>query len=113
MKIALLSAALLAAAFGVAPSASADTVEDQFLATLQAGGFNLIDDATSQALVELGYGLCSGLDAGASPTDAYLDLLENTEWPDTGVGYFIGAATSSFCPEYFDTALEELEAFEG
>lgn len=116
MKFAIFSVALsgvaVAAALAAAPAASADP-ESDFLATLTQGGFSWPDDATAQSLVDLGYGVCSDFDSGANAADLITDGVASTGWDGTTVGYFIGAATSSFCPEHLQQALEEAQALGG
>lgn len=109
MKFAFVSACACVAALAVAPTAAAET-EEHFLSVLEAGGFQITDEAQGQALVDIAYAMCSGLDDGASPTDVYNDMVGSTGWQGSVAGFFIGAATTSFCPEYYQPVLTELEA---
>jgi hypothetical protein len=39
-----------------------------------------------------------------------VEAAAETGWSETQVGYFIGAATSTFCPEHRDRAIAEAES---
>jgi hypothetical protein len=112
MKLAIISvAAAGVAAVGLVTAgvASADP-DEKFLTNLEVGGFSWADDAAGDELVSLGHGICQELNNGASAADMITQGVEATGWTDTQWGYFIGAATTSFCPEHFDRALEEAKS---
>ncbi len=94
-----------------APTASADSDDETFLKTLEAGGFSWAGDG--QPLIDLGHDICGGLDSGTSAADIITQGAAETGWNQTQVGYFVGAAASEFCPQYLQRAIEEANALEG
>ncbi len=101
MKITIACAA--AAAFAVASLVSAPaafaTPEDDFLQVIAGGGIDWPPDKTPQ-VIETGQAVCQDWDNGASFEQEVADLTGVTSWTDYQAGYFIGAATGAFCPEY-------------
>ncbi|WP_164478499.1 DUF732 domain-containing protein [Mycolicibacterium stellerae] len=93
------------------PTASADSDDDAFLKTLEAGGFSWSGDG--QPLVDLGHDICGELDSGMSAADIIAQGAAETGWTQTQVGYFLGAAASEFCPGYLQQAVEEAKTLEG
>jgi hypothetical protein len=106
------AAAFAAAALASAPLAFADA-EQNFLATLEKGGFSWPDDAAGQVLVNAGHGVCNELDTGAPVADMITKGIADTGWSGSQVGYFIGAATNQFCPEHLQRVMSEAEALDG
>ncbi|UXA12823.1 DUF732 domain-containing protein [Mycobacterium sp. SMC-8] len=92
------SAALAAVALIGAPAAFADP-EGDFLTVIGNGGITWPSDKTQQ-VIETGYAVCQDWDNGASFEQEVADLTSVTDWSDYQAGYFIGAATGAFCPEY-------------
>lgn len=103
MKIMIASAATAAfAAIALvgAPAAVADP-EGDFLTIISDGGITWPSDKTAQ-VIETGYAVCQDWENGATFEQEVADLTEVTSWSDYQAGYFIGAATGAFCPEYGD-----------
>jgi hypothetical protein len=101
MKISLAWAATTACAalaLVIAPVASADP-EGDFLTVISDGGITWPSDKTAQ-VIETGYAVCQDWASGATFEQEVADLTEVTSWSDYQAGYFIGAATGAFCPEY-------------
>lgn len=92
------TAAFAAVALVSAPAAFA-APEDDFLQVITGGGITWPPDKTQQ-VVETGYAVCQDWDNGASFEKEVADLTSVTGWSDYQAGYFIGAATGAFCPEY-------------
>ncbi|KWX66464.1 DUF732 domain-containing protein [Mycobacterium sp. NAZ190054] len=92
------SAALAAVALIGAPAALA-APEDDFLNVISGGGITWPPDKTPQ-VIETGYAVCQDWDSGASFEQEVADLTSVTNWSDYQAGYFIGAATGAFCPQY-------------
>jgi hypothetical protein len=114
MKLATISAFAAFAALGlVAPPVASAEPEENFLKTLEVGGFSWADDAAGQDLIEFGHGVCQELDGGASAADMITQGAAETGWTQTQVGYFIGAASSAFCPEHLERATEEAKTLDG
>ena len=115
MKFATISAVVAAIGSLVlvaAPAASADSGEN-FLKTLEAGGFSWADEAAGQDLIDFGHGVCHELGDGTSAADMITQGASETGWTQTQVGYFIGASASAFCPQHLKRALEEAKTLEG
>lgn len=98
ITIAWLSAAFGAVALLGAPAALA-APEDDFLTVISGGGITWPEDKTQQ-VIETGYAVCQDWANGATFEQEVADLTSVTSWSDYQAGYFIGAATGSFCPEY-------------
>ncbi|MGE0214300.1 DUF732 domain-containing protein [Mycolicibacterium sp.] len=92
------SAAFAAVALVTAPSAFA-TPEDDFLQVIAGGGITWPEGKEPQ-VVETGYAVCQDWDNGATFEQEVADLTSVTGWSEYQAGYFIGAATGAFCPEY-------------
>lgn len=89
-------ASALALVFGAAGIANAAPV-DEFLAKVHADG---ITSATGDdGLVMVGRDVCNMMDGGASRTDVYRDLYENTKLDDPSyVDSFIDDSVQFLCP---------------
>lgn len=101
MKITIASAGaatFVAVALVNAPAALADP-EGDFLTVISDGGITWPSDKTAQ-VIETGYAVCQDWASGASFEQEVADLTEVTGWSDYQAGYFVGAATGAFCPEY-------------
>ncbi len=92
------AAAFAAVAVVGAPAALADP-EGDFLTVIGNGGITWPSDKTQQ-VIETGRAVCQDWDSGASFEQEVADLTGATDWSDYQAGYFIGAATGAFCPEY-------------
>lgn len=62
--------------------------------------------SSEDAAIDLGYGTCSALDAGASIPMVVMAGIEGAEgfYSDYEVGFITGAAIAAFCPEYLPAA---------
>ncbi|MBX7448130.1 DUF732 domain-containing protein [Mycolicibacterium sp. 3033] len=101
MKITIAFAATAAfATVGLvsAPSALADP-EGDFLTVIGKGGITWPSDKTEQVL-DTGRAVCQDWENGATFEQEVADLTSVTDWTDYQAGYFVGAATGAFCPEW-------------
>ncbi|AFM19177.1 Protein of unknown function (DUF732) [Mycolicibacterium chubuense NBB4] len=100
MKITIACAAAVAcaAALAGAPAALADP-EGDFLTVISKGGITWPSEKTRQ-VIETGYAVCQDWENGATFEKEVADLTSVTDWTDYQAGYFVGAATGAFCPEY-------------
>jgi len=92
------AAAVGAVALITAPLAAAGPEED-FLKVIADGGIEWPSGST-QAIIDGGHGVCEDWDNGASFADEVASITDATGWSDYDAGFFIGAATGAFCPEY-------------
>jgi hypothetical protein len=101
MKLTMLgaaAAAFAAVALAFAPVAAAGPEED-FLTVLSDGGLSW-PSGTTQAIIDGGYGVCADWANGAEFADEVVDIVDATGWSEYDAGFFVGAATGAFCPEY-------------
>ncbi|UXA17399.1 DUF732 domain-containing protein [Mycobacterium sp. SMC-4] len=101
MKITFACAAatlLAGSALFSAPTALADP-EGDFLSVIADYGITWPSDKTAQ-VIETGYAVCQDWVNGATFEQEVLELAGATGWPNADAGYFIGAATGAFCPEF-------------
>jgi hypothetical protein len=95
--IAVLSSA--AALLSAAP-ASADPTDDAFLAALATNGIT-IPDGTA---IQLARTTCALLDQGTTRPLLAMKLMNDTNLSSRQAGFFIGASTAAYCPQYTSAA---------
>jgi hypothetical protein len=93
----VLLATLLNFAAVAAPTASADAVDDGFLASLKAKGINF---ASSQSAIVAGHEVCDELDLGRQPSDVATDVTKNSNLDGYHAGFFVGASIGAYCPRH-------------
>lgn len=93
----LTAAALGLAALGFAGAASATSVDDAFLAELQADG--ITPPSAARAISE-GHAVCSALDQGQSPAEVYAGVANRTGLSTKGSKTFAVDAAKAYCPQY-------------
>lgn len=91
--IATLAAAGLATA--LAAPAFADETDDIFIAALEQEG---IPFSTAGNAIELAGAVCEYAAAGQDKTQIALEIMEPAGWSPEQSGFFVGAATQSYCP---------------
>lgn len=99
-------------ALTTAAPAMADS-DEQFLATLEAGGFSWADDAAAQTLINVARGICADLGNGVSAADVITEGVNATGWTPTQTGFFLGAAAAEYCPQHLERAIAEAETLGG
>ncbi|MHC9294450.1 DUF732 domain-containing protein [Mycobacterium sp. LTG2003] len=99
-------------ALAMATPAMADS-DEQFLATLEAGGFSWPDDAAAQILINAAHGICADLESGVSAADVITEGADATGWTPTQTGFFLGAAAAQYCPQHLERAIAEAETLGG
>jgi hypothetical protein len=90
------AAALLAAA-----PASADQVDDAFIAALLNQGLPVPDN---NAAIQEGRTMCALLDQGTTRPLLVMRLLRDTNLTARQAGFFLGISASAYCPQYRTTA---------
>lgn len=88
-----------AAMLGAAP-ASADQVDDAFIAALQNQGISIPDTG---AAIQLARTMCALLDQGATRPVLALKLMNDANLSARQAGFFLGASASAYCPQYRST----------
>src|ERR1700739_3128480 len=91
LAIGVASIGLVAAA----PTARADTTDQNFLESLRAQG--ITDQLSAAHAIEAGHFVCVKLDNGASPTDVVNDVLNSSSMPAYHSAFFVGASIDAFC----------------
>jgi hypothetical protein len=92
-------AAFFAAALVSAAPASADQLDDAFVAALVKGGIPMPDPNTSIAMA---HSVCAGLDANQSASVLAMKLMKDTKLTPQQSGYFIGLSVAAYCPQNKD-----------
>lgn len=93
------AAFLSAAALVSAAPASADQLDNAFLAALAKGGITLPDPNTAIAMAHT---VCSGLDSNQSSSVLAMKLMKDTDLSAKQAGYFIGLSVAAYCPQNKD-----------
>ena len=93
----LTAAALGLAALGFAGTASASSVDDAFLAQLQADG---ITPPSAARAISDAHAVCRALDQGHSGQEVINAVAESTGLRANGAKTFAVDAASAYCPQY-------------
>jgi hypothetical protein len=91
---------LFAAALLSAASASADEIDDAFVAALENYGININDH---NAAITMGHNVCAALDNGHDESFLVLDVIHDTNLSAREAGYFLGVSVAAYCPQYKGT----------
>lgn len=93
----IVTAAVAAAglATALAAPAFADETDDIFISALQQQG---IPFSTPDNAIQLAGAVCEYAAAGQDPTAIALEIMEPAGWSAEQSGFFVGAATQSYCP---------------
>jgi hypothetical protein len=95
----LIAAAGATGAIGLtAAIAHADTNDDRFLGALQSEG--ITDHISPSHAIDAAHTVCSKLDAGMTPFEVAIDVLNSSTMPAYHAGFFVGAAIKVYCPKY-------------
>ncbi|BBZ74603.1 DUF732 domain-containing protein [Mycobacterium paraseoulense] len=100
-----LAAVLASIAVVAAPMANADATDDVFLQALGQQGI-AFTNLSNQTVVNAGHGVCQDWANGATLAQTLSDVKGALGLTDTNSGYFIGAATQSYCPQYVSKATQ-------
>ncbi|OBH86946.1 hypothetical protein A5681_14385 [Mycobacterium scrofulaceum] len=88
-----------------APMANADATDDVFLQALGQQGISF-PNLSNQTVVNAGHGVCQDWTNGATLAQTLADVKSALGLTDNNSGYFIGAATQSYCPQYVSKATQ-------
>jgi len=100
-----LAAVLGSLAVIAAPIANADATDDVFLQVLGQQGISF-SNLSNQTVVNAGKGVCQDWANGANLAQTLSDVQGALKLSDTNSGFFIGAATQSYCPQYMSRATQ-------
>lgn len=91
------SAAVAAAglATALAAPAFAQDTNEVFISALESEG---IPFSSSDNAIELAHAVCEYAGAGQDKTQIALEIMEPAGWTPEQSGFFVGAATQSYCP---------------
>ena len=95
-----IAATLSAAAMLTVAPASADETDDAFIAALQNQGISIPD---TDAAIQMARTMCALLDQGTARPLLVKRLLRNMNLSARQAGFFLGASTSAYCPQYRTT----------
>lgn len=93
----LTAGALGLAALGFAGAAGATSVDDAFLAQLQADG---ITPPSAAVAIKDGHAVCKALDNGHSSQEVIGAVAQSTGLSNKGAKTFAVDAASAYCPQY-------------
>ena len=82
-----------------AAPASADQIDDEFVAALAKGGIPAPDPGASIAMAHT---VCAGYDANQSTSVLAMKLMKDTNLTPKQSGFFIGLSAAAYCPQYKD-----------
>ncbi|KKC02933.1 DUF732 domain-containing protein [Mycobacterium nebraskense] len=99
------AALLVGMAVIAAPFATADATDDVFLQALGQQGITFTN-LSNQTVVNAGHGVCQDWASGATLAQTLSDVKGALGLTDNNSGYFIGAATQSYCPQYVSKATQ-------
>ncbi len=93
----ILSAVVAAAGIAAvtAAPAYADPTDDVFISVLQGEG---IPFSTSADAIALAQAVCEYVAAGQPPEQVAVEISGPANWSVQQSGFFVGAATQSYCP---------------
>jgi hypothetical protein len=89
--------ALSAAALLCAAPASADQMDDAFVAALAKNGIAMPDRDNAIATA---HSVCAGFDKGEASTALAMGLVKDTDLSPKQAGYFVGVSVAAYCPQY-------------
>ena len=88
---------LAAAALLTAAPASADPIDDAFVAALVKDGI-VIGDRDSE--IAMGHTMCAGFDQNAKSSVLAMKLKKDTGLSLKQSSFFVGVSVSAYCPQY-------------
>lgn len=92
-----IAVALSVAAMLTAAPASADQTDDAFIVALQDQGIAVPD---TDAAIQMARNMCALLDQGTARPLLVMRLLSDANLSARQAGFFLGASTSAYCPQY-------------
>jgi hypothetical protein len=95
----MIAAALAIAFIAGTGAASASTVDDQFLTTIDAEGITF---DSARGAVQDAHLVCSYLADGETGTSIGGDIMDGTDLTAHQAAVFVVEAASSYCPGYLD-----------
>jgi len=87
---------VIAVLLSAAP-ASADQIDDDFIAAIANGGIAIGD---RNAAIGMARTVCALLDQGTTRPLLVMKLMKDANLSARQAGYFLGVSTSAYCPQY-------------
>lgn len=94
---ALCAVLLSAAAVLCSGAASADPVDDAFIASLVNYGIEVRDSGTA---IAMGHRVCTGFDNNANASVLAMKVMRDTDLSMRESSYFVGLSVAAYCPQY-------------
>ena len=88
-------AAAMLGALGTASTANADTIDQEFIATLRAHG---IEHESEQTEIMAGHLVCHQLGSGLTPQQVATDVMSSSTLDGDNAGFFVAIAEEAYCP---------------
>jgi hypothetical protein len=101
-------AVFLSGALVSAAPASADQMDDAFVAALPQAGITMSDPGTAIGMART---MCAGLDSNQTVPVLALQVMRDTNFSPRQAGFFIGLSVAAYCPRYMgqtDTSMDWL-----
>ncbi|KUI00986.1 DUF732 domain-containing protein [Mycobacterium sp. IS-3022] len=97
MRGATFFSAVVAVGLALATAAPvlADETDDVFISVIEAEG---IPFSTPEDAIVLAHAVCDYVAAGQAPEQVAVEISEPANWTVEQSGFFVGAATQSYCP---------------
>jgi hypothetical protein len=77
--------------------ASAEPIDDAFVAALAKNGISMSDRNTA---VSMAHSVCAGFDKGEPSTALAMGIVKDTDLSPKQAGYFVGVSVAAYCPQY-------------
>jgi hypothetical protein len=82
----------------IAPIASADPADDQYLQTLRTRGLGWANGA-DQTMINVGHAVCTDFDGGDTAAQTIGDVKKSVGLSSGGANIIVGAAVAAYCPQ--------------
>jgi hypothetical protein len=89
--------ALTAAGLVCAATASADQMDDAFVAALAKDGIAMPDRGNA---ITMAHSVCDGFDKGEGSSGLAMRIVRDTPLSPKQAGYFVGVSVAAYCPQY-------------
>ena len=77
--------------------ASAEPIDDAFVAALAKNEISMSDRNTA---VSMAHSVCAGFDKREASTALAMGIVKDTDLSPKQAGYFVGVSVAAYCPQY-------------